>query len=183
MKKTGIIIAVAFTCVIMGALIGALTNMVNGAVSPLYFQNIMRWHDVQDVWRASITQGIFEGLIYGILFAVVFTAFFGIVTKGECPYSYVLKFMLGIFVAILVCWALGGLIAMGLATLSPEFYRRAFIGVPEDTGPMLRYAWVGGSIWGCLFGGLLSVTLGSVILLIKWKENLATNPSSVSVRS
>jgi len=173
MKKTGVIIAVALTCVIMGALIGALTNMVNGAVSPLYFQNIMRWDDVQDVWRASVTQGIFEGLIYGVLFAAVFTAVFGVVTKGECPYSHVLKFMLGIFVAVIVCWAMGGLIAMGLAILSPEFYRRAFIGVPEETAPMLRYAWVGGSIWGGLFGGLLSAILGSVIFRIKWKKQLA----------
>ena len=173
MKKTGIIIAVAFTCVIIGALIGALTNMVNGVVSPLYFQNIMRWHDVQDLWRACVTQGIFEGLICGILFATVFTAVFSVVTKGECSYPHVLKFMLGIFVAVLGCWALGGIIAMGLATLSPEFYRRAFIGVPEKTSSMLRYAWVGGSIWGGMFGGLLSAILGSIIFRIKWKRNLA----------
>jgi len=172
MKKTGSVIAVAFTCVVMGALTGALTNMVNGAVSPLYFQNIMRWHDVQNLWRACVTQGIFEGVIYGILFAAVFAAVFGVVTKGECPYSHVLKFMLGIFVAVLGCWALGGLIAMGLATLSPEFYRRAFTGVPEETGPMLRYAWVGGSIWGGMFGGLLSAILGPVIFRLKWKRNL-----------
>lgn len=171
MKKTGVIIGVAFTCVIMGALIGALTNMVNGAISPLYFQNIMRWHEVQHLWRACITQGIFEGLIYGILFATVFTAVFGVVTKGDCPYSHAFQFMLGIFATVLGCWALGGLIAMGLATLSPEFYRRTFIGVPEETGLMLRYAWVGGSIWGGMFGGLLSVILGSVIFKIKWKKN------------
>lgn len=175
MKKSGIIIAVALTCVIMGAFIGALTNMVNGAVSSLYFQNIMRWHDVQDVWRASVAQGVFEGLIYGILLAAVFTAVFGVVTKGECPYSKVFPFMLGIFVAVLGCWAFGGIIAMGLATLSPEFYRRTFIGVPDEGGPMLRYAWVGGSIWGGMFGGLLSAILGSVIFRIKWKRSPANN--------
>ena len=133
----------------------------------------MRWHDIEHLWRACVAQGIFEGLIYGTLFAVVFTAVFGVVTKGECPYFKVLTFMLGIFVAVLGCWALGGLIAMGLATLSPEFYRRAFIGVPEETVPMLRYAWVGGSIWGGMVGGLLAAILGSVIFRIKWKKNLA----------
>jgi hypothetical protein len=173
MKKTGVIIAVAFTCLVMGGLIGAITNMINGAVSPLYFQNIMRWHDVEHLWRACVTQGIFEGLIYGVLFAAIFTAVFGVVTKGDCPYIKVLTFMLGIFVAVLGCWALGGLIAMGLATLSPEFYRRAFIGVPAETGPMLRYAWVGGSIWGGTFGGLLAAILGSVFFRLKWKKDLA----------
>jgi hypothetical protein len=172
MKKAGVIIAVAFTCIIMGGFIGAFTNMINGAISSLYFQNIMRWHDIQNVWRAAVAQGIFEGLIYGILFAAVFTAVFGVVTKGDCKYSKVLTFMLGIFLAVLGCWALGGLIAMGLAILSPEFYRQAFIGVPEETVPMLRYAWVGGSIWGVMFGGLLSAILGSVIFRIKWKKNL-----------
>jgi len=42
--------------------------------------------------------------------------------------------------------ALGGVVSMGLATLSPEFYPHAVRGAPEDFGPMLRYAWVGGSI-------------------------------------
>jgi hypothetical protein len=47
-----------------------------------------------------------------------------------------------------VGWALGGLAAVGLAAFSPEFYRGAFFGVPAERGPMFRYAWVGGSIWG-----------------------------------
>jgi hypothetical protein len=57
---------------------------------------------------------------------------------------------------------------MGLAVLSPEFYRRAFIGVPEEFGSMLKYAWVGGSIWGLELGGLLSVVLGLVVLRGNW---------------
>jgi hypothetical protein len=149
--------------------------MINGAVSPLYFRNIMHWHDVQDVWRASVAQGVFEGLIYGILFAVVFTTVVGVVTRAECAYLHVAKFLLGISVAVLGCWSLGGIIAMGLATLSPEFYRRAFLGVPESFAPMLRYAWVGGSIWGGMFGGLLSAVLGSVIFRYKWRQHLANH--------
>jgi hypothetical protein len=176
MKAVGRIIAVAFTCVIMGAFVGGVTNMVNAAVSPLYFQNIMRWHGLRDVWRAGVAQGIFEGLIYGMLFAVVFSTVFGVVTKGECSYPRVLKLLLGILVAVLGCWVLGGLTAIGLATLSPEFYHRTFHGVPEEPGAMLRYAWVGGSIWGEMFGALLSVILGSVILRSIWNRNLAGDP-------
>lgn len=173
-SKAGTVVAVAGTCVLMGALVGGLTNAVNGAVSPQYFRNIMRWHDVRDIWRASIAQGIFEGLIHGIFFAAVFATVVGVVTRGRCRYLYVARFMLGVAVAVLGCWSLGGIIAMGLAALSPEFYRRAFTGVPEEFGPMLRYAWVGGSILGATFGGLLSAVLGSVIFRIKWKAKLAS---------
>ncbi len=173
MNRTAAILAVAFTCVVMGALIGALTNMVNGAVSPLYFRNIMGWHDVQDVWRASVAQGILEGLVHGVLFAAVFTTVFGIVTRGECTYLHALRFMFGVSVAVIVCWVLGGVVAVGLAALSPEFYRRAFIGVPEESGAMLRYAWGGGSIWGGMFGGLLGAIIGSTIFRINWKRREA----------
>ena len=159
---------------------GAVTNMLNGAISPLYFRNIMRWHDVQYLWRACIGQGIFEGLIYGTLFAIVFTTVFGVVTKGDCSYSHVFKFLIGIFVTVLGCWILGGIIAMGLATLSPEFYRRTFIGVPEETVPMLRYAWVGGSIWGSIAGGILSAIIGSVIFKLKWEKTPATKEETHS---
>jgi hypothetical protein len=47
---------------ILGAgVLGAVTNFINGRVSPLYFRNIMRWNDVSDIPRAAIAQGIFEG--------------------------------------------------------------------------------------------------------------------------
>ena len=78
-----------------------------------------------------------------------------------------------IVAATYACWVLGGLIAMGLAALSPEFYRRAFIGVPQEFGPMLRYAWVGGSIWGAEFGGLLSLAIGLVLFRAKWRRHPA----------
>ena len=44
-------------------------------------------------------------------------------------------------------WVLGGIIAILLSVLSPEFYKKTFIGVPDEFGAMIRYAWVGGSIW------------------------------------
>ena len=57
--------------------------------------------------------------------------------------------------------------AMGLATLSPEFYRKAFIGVPDEFVPMLRYAWVGGSIWGAMFGCLLAAVISLVSFVVR----------------
>jgi hypothetical protein len=58
------------------------------------------------------------------------------------------------------------LIAIGLAALSPEWYRGAFIGVPEEFGPMLAYAWVG----GLMLGGLLSAVVGLVVMRSDWQR-------------
>lgn len=162
---------VAVSGVFASAALGAVTNAVNGWVSPLYFVTILRWHGVEDVWRASIAQGIFEGLCFGVFFALVFTAGVGVITRASCSYGFAVRHLLGIVAGALVCWAIGGVAAMGLASLSPEFYRRAFIGVPEETGPMLAYAWVGGSIWGVQLGGLVSVVLGLVVLRANWQRS------------
>jgi hypothetical protein len=73
-SRPGALIGVAFSGVLLGAILGAITNAVNGWASPLYFPNIMRWNDVQDIWRASIGQGILEGILFGLAFAVIFIA-------------------------------------------------------------------------------------------------------------
>ena len=60
-------------------------------------------------------------------------------------------------------WAVGGVIAIALSALSPEFYKRTFIGVPDGYAAMFRYAWVGGSIWGITFGGMLVMIIGTIL--------------------
>jgi hypothetical protein len=159
---------IAVTGVFASAALGAVTNAVNGLVSPQYFVTILGWRGVEDVWRASIAQGIFEGLCFGVFFSLVFTAGVGIITRASCRYGFAVRHLLGIVAGAFVCWLIGGVAAMGLASLSPEFYRRAFIGVPDEFGPMLAYAWVGGSIWGVQLGGLVSVVLGLVVLRGNW---------------
>lgn len=163
------LIGLAVTGILAGAVLGALTNCINGLVSPLYFCNILGWHDVDDVWRASIAQGIFEGLIFGLFLALVFTIVVGCVSKARCSYRFGVGTLLFVAIAA-ICWAVGGLLGMGLATLSPEFYRHAFIGVPDKFGEMLRYAWVGGSIWGIEFGGFGLTILGSFMFYAKWQR-------------
>jgi hypothetical protein len=170
--------AVALSGVAASALLGAATNAVNGAVSPRYFITILHWHDVENVWRASIAQGVFEGLCFGLFFSLLFTAGTGVLTGAACDYAFAFKHLLGVVAAALAFWAVGGLAAMGLATLSPEFYRRAFLGVPDEFGPMLAYAWVGGSIWGVQLGGLVSVVLVLVVMRANWLRRAA--PTSLS---
>jgi len=162
--------ALAVSGVLASGLLGATTNAVNGRVSPLYFVTVLGWHEVADVWRAGIAQGAYEGLLFGVFFSLVFTTATGIITGAACPYGLAVKYLLGILAGAYVCWALGGLAGLALASLSPEFYRRTLFGVPELRGPMLRYAWVGGSIWGAELGGLVSVILGVVVLRANWRR-------------
>lgn len=170
------LVGLAVTGIVSGAALGALTNSINGWISPLYFRNIFRWDDVEDVWRASIAQGIIEGLLFGLFLSLVFVIVVGTVSKARCDYRFGVTVLLAIVAAALVCWVIGGLLGMGLAILSPEFYRHAFRGVPQDSAEMLRYAWVGGSIMGIQFGGFALTILGSFLFYAKWQkwEKLAT---------
>jgi hypothetical protein len=160
--------ALVITGIFASGALGAVTNAVNGWVSPEYFVSVMQWYWIQNVWRASVAQGIFEGLLFGVLFSLIFTVVVGIITRASCPYRFAVQYILGILAGAFVGWILGGLAAMGLASLSPDFYRKTFSGVPEEAGPMLRFAWVGGSIWGVELGGLVSVVLGLVIFRSNW---------------
>jgi len=163
---------IAVCGVLACALLGGTTNVVNGWVSPEYFVTILRWDPNSDVWRAAIAQGIFEGLMFGIFFSLVFTVATGLITRGSCSFGFAFKHLLGILVGAYLCWTFGGLVAVGLATLSPQFYRQTFIGVPQDFNAMLRYAWVGGSIWGAEFGGVFSIVVGVVVLRANWQRGV-----------
>lgn len=163
------IIWVALTCVLTSGLIGATINSINGYVSPIYFQNILGWN-FQDIWTASIAQGILEGMIYGVIFSIIFGATVALVTKGKATYRFAFRYLVKIIGIVYLCWILGGLIAMGLAALSPDFYRQTVRAVPEEFGQMIGYAWVGGSIWGGMFGGLFGLTLGVIGVKTSWKK-------------
>jgi len=162
--------AIAVSGVLATAFLGGSTNVVNGLVSPRYFVTIMGWHDVTDVWRASIAQGMFEGFCFGLFFSLVFTAGTGIITGASCRYGFACKHLLGILAGAYLSWAIGGLAGMALAAVSPEFYSRTFIGVPQAFGERLAYAWVGGSLWGVELRGLLSVVLGLVVMRANWRR-------------
>lgn len=150
-----------FACLTAGAFIGSSTNAINGWISPLYFRNIMGW-DFENIWNACVAQGIFEGLLYGMLFAIVFVITFITITKASAPFTYIIKQLLKLMGIIYMCWVIGGILAVALAAISPEFYRSTFQLVPNQFDAMLGYAWVGGSIWGAIFGSLVGVVLGII---------------------
>jgi hypothetical protein len=184
MKISGIRIATPFATLIVsilgGGVLGAVTNFINGRVSPLYFQNILRWNDISDIPRAAIAQGVFEGLICGLIFGTVFVLAVSIISKLRLGIAHSLSYLGFLFGSAFLAWCLGGLLAMLLAWISPDFYKQAFIGVPKDFSSMLGYAWVGGSIWGVQFGGFALLIIWIAVFGLKWRANKSVQATATS---
>jgi hypothetical protein len=160
------------TAVFTGATLGATTNIVNGNVSPEYFRTIMGWQEVANVPRAAIAQGIVEGLFIGLVLATVFSSVVGFISHARCTYSFGVRFLGGIVAGAMFCWIIGGMIALGLAVLSPEFFQHAFRGSALTGSDLLKYAWVGGSIDGLELGGAACVVIGCVLFRARWRALL-----------
>ncbi len=168
------LVGLAATGVLVGAALGAATNFFNGWLSPVYFRNVLAWHDVAEeaLRRAVVAQGIFEGLGFGLFLSLVLVVVAGVVSRARCSYGFGAAILLAVAAGTLACWAIGGLVGMGLATLSPEFYRHTFRGTPADPRELLRYAWVGGSISGIEVGGLALTILGSFLFYARWRRRM-----------
>ena len=165
------IFKVALTCVLTGGLFGAFTNMINGAVSPYYFQSVMGW-DFPEIWTACVAQVILEGLLYGFFCSLIFTTGFGVITKGKATFKFAINQIMKIMVIVFSCWAIGGILAVFLSNLSPQFYIKHFPYAPLDRFDRTMFAWVGGSIWGGILGGLLSSILGVVVVKNSWNKEV-----------
>src|SRR5215217_5539036 len=130
-----------------GAVLGFATNAVNGRVSPEYFETVMRWQR-EDVPAYAMVQGMFEGGALGLLFGLVFAVAAAASSRMRCPAGLASGVVWRAMLLALACWAAGGAAGVGLAALAGNWFGANFRGVPPEPGQMLRYAWVGGSIWG-----------------------------------
>jgi tetrahydromethanopterin S-methyltransferase subunit F len=162
------------TAIIGAAILGLVTNAINAQVSDLYFRTILGWQNVTDIKRAIVAQGIFEGLICGVVLATLFLAVIAFVSKARCDYLLGLRFIAGLIGTAFLLWVVGGVLAILLVSLSPEFYRSHFIGVPESMPDRIRYAWVGGSIWGVQFGGAAATFIFMALFRARWRLSHAT---------
>jgi hypothetical protein len=72
---------------ILGSALGAITNSVDGYVSPKYFQEVMRWRSSDDPLRMSIRQGIIEGACYGLYFGGLFLILALAILVGNAAFS------------------------------------------------------------------------------------------------
>ena len=159
-------------CLLLPGIVGFITNMINSIISPEYFIKIMHWDTVQNIMQATIAQGIYQGIIQGIFFTLLFTCVYIVSLKSDIDLRKTLLWISYMAVATIGLWILGGLIAILLSVLSPEFYKKTFIGVPDDFGAMIRYAWVGGSIWGATFGGMLVMIIGTILYRNNYKKKI-----------
>ena len=153
MNKPLRICIVCMSCIMLSGLIGLCTNLINAVISPEYFINIMHWEEVENLIRSAGAQGLYQGLGQGLVFALVFSCVYIISNNAELNISAVLKWIVCMGLASIGLWVIGGIIAIALSALSPEFYKQTFIGVPDGYG----------SIWGITFGGIIVMIIGTVL--------------------
>ena len=154
----------------IGGMIGATTNLINGNVSEEYFRRILGWN-FEGIWKAAILQGIFEGLIYGLIFSLIYTTGFAIITKKKGDWKFIKKLLKKLIPIIYGCWLSGGIIALLLSLVFPDEYGHLIRAVPKETIPKIKYAWVGGSIWGGIIGGIISLIYGLIITHKEWRKS------------
>jgi hypothetical protein len=142
-------------------------------VSPDYFIATMGWGDISDIKTAGLAQGIFEGTAFGMIFSLSFVGGLVRITDAACSFAFASCHLAGIMAVALVAWALGGLAAMGLATLSPDWYRTLVRGEPGGSAELLRFAWVGGSTLGIKVGGSLAAIFGLFAMRDSWRRQIA----------
>jgi len=155
----------------IGGFVGGTTNLINVNISEAYFRQIMGW-DFPGIWLAAIFQGVFEGIIYGLIFGFIFTIGFAAITKKKADWEFTKKQLKKIIFVIYGCWIIGGIIAIILAFVFPEDYDLIIHSVPNEKFPRAGYAWVGGSIWGGMIGGIISVIWGLINTNQAWKAEL-----------
>jgi hypothetical protein len=151
-----------------GAVLGAATNVVNGSVSGEYFSIVMGWNSIEAPFLA-IPQGMLEGSGLGAGFGIVVAISFAASTKLRGRSDLALRAW-GIAVLVaLVCWGAGGGCGVAIASCSPNLFHAMF---PQSRAAveLVRYAWVGGSIWGGYGGTVVGSVVACIYLHVRWRR-------------
>lgn len=152
----------ALFSVASGATIGASTNAINSYISPEYYQIILEW-DFQGIWAASVAQGVMEGVAYGVLFSIVILVSILIFRRGTA-WPKVAQHILKAIFLVYLSWLLGGMIALLLASISPDFYMGFIDREGIQVVSLLKFAWVGGSIKGAMYGALVGALITAIAI-------------------
>ena len=148
-----------------GALLGAMTNTVNGAVSPDFFRDVMggHWLSDADVWLASIRQGLFEGAARGTEYAILFVVLTCVFSARRCYLGAAARCALLALILALSFWVAGGATGMAYTQWFPKHCSPRYFGWHTSTESLLRYAWARGAYWGIIYGGLPAVVITSAL--------------------
>jgi len=76
-----------------------------------------------------------------------------------------------LLVAFCCVGIVGGICGVVVAAIDPVWFSNSFMGVPQDDSQMLRYAWVGGTIWGEELFGLVPMIVVLWIFRRNWRRN------------
>ncbi len=158
---------IALSIILVGGFIGASTNVVNGWISEAYFMEIMRW-EPPSIWERAVFQGILEGTVYGIIFSIIYTITFAVISRGRGTWRFAIYQILKTIPIIYICWAIGGVLTIILSFIFYEPFNEIIFKLPNTALPRIKYAWVGGSIWGGMIGGVVGVVYSIVITSKNW---------------
>jgi hypothetical protein len=142
---------------LLGSAFGAMTNMLNGIVSPKFFADVMNVHD--DLLRNSIRNGIMRGAMFGAVYGTVFVALLAWMTRLRCVPAVALRYVALTVLFAGVMWCLGGLLAVVCVSLLGGRSDPYWFGHHVSESSRLRYAWVRGSIFAVEQFGILAVLL------------------------
>lgn len=167
---------------IAGAALGSITNSVNGALSPQYFRDVMDWYG-SNIWISAVGQGALEGAIYGLAYVLIFIALIAGISRRRCGFRTAIRYVGLTFSLAFTFWLLGGAIAVAFARLFPNLCDPVFFGDQYTWPALVCYAWVRGSIWGAVFGGLFSVLITNVIYTLRHRRANLLEFKSLKLRA
>jgi hypothetical protein len=102
-----------------GAVVGAVTNVVNGSVSGEYFAIVMGWNAIEAPLLA-IPQGMLEGGGLGAAFGIVVAISFTASTRLRGRSGLALRAWGVAVLVALICWVAGGACGVGDRILRAE---------------------------------------------------------------
>lgn len=144
---------------LLGPIIGVLTNFINADVSKEYFEIVMGWNlDYVSISTLAMLQGAFEGFIYGAIFSLVFTVYVARTNRAVLGKKFFRSIFIRVVVIVIICWLLGGIVGVmvlkNFPEVGPNFNNVLTFG---ETYLRERFGWVAGSIWGGMIGGVLAL--------------------------
>jgi len=164
----------------LGALTGIFTNLINARVSPYYFAAILGWNE-NEAPRRAIGQGALEGVVLGLFFGVFFSIAVAASTRLRCDIRTGTRPLMQAVIIVLIAWFAGGVAGVAFAGGEPRTFSAIVIAAPSDPDALMRYGWVGGSIWGAYLGTILALIVSTVSLHVRWRKRLKQDTAGFPV--